>query len=262
MFCKFRVTMDRLVVKVRLRVFRQTSSAMKRQLHEFSDENRTKNWQTVNHNYDHSRKTRQSNRFMLELAILTFIFTNLLLTLLFRAISEELYYKGSETKWIQERCQVTQNESEIFDFWPLSDHQWNSSMGILKQSWKSAFTRYTSFDTPPRPNDHGSPFKSSTSTELCWRISSRPIHSTSCSVLQSRLGRSRRAMGVQIRHGQLVQIRIRGGGLWRVRLPWRSLHPQRILWVRIHSRTDQRRATEKSQLLWKFISVQFLSFWL
>ena len=59
---------------------------------------------------------------MLELAILTFIFTNLLLTLLFRAISEELYYKGSETKWIQERCQVTQNESEIFDFWALSDH--------------------------------------------------------------------------------------------------------------------------------------------
>ena len=40
---------------------------------------------------------------MLEFIILAFIFTNLLLTLLFRAIAEELYCKGSETRWITER---------------------------------------------------------------------------------------------------------------------------------------------------------------
>ena len=40
---------------------------------------------------------------MLEFIILAFIFTNLLPTLLFRAIAEELYCKGSETRWITER---------------------------------------------------------------------------------------------------------------------------------------------------------------
>ena len=37
------------------------------------------------------------------LLVITFIFTNLILTLIFRAISEEVYCKGSEEKWIQER---------------------------------------------------------------------------------------------------------------------------------------------------------------
>jgi len=43
--------------------------------------------------------------------VLIFIFTNLLLTLIFRAISEEIYCKGSEEKWIQERCQVHHPQS-------------------------------------------------------------------------------------------------------------------------------------------------------
>ena len=60
---------------------------------------------------------------MLEFIILAFIFTNLLLTLCFRAIAEELYCKGSEPRWITERCQVTQNGSESHYFWTLYAHQ-------------------------------------------------------------------------------------------------------------------------------------------
>ena len=36
--------------------------------------------------------------------VFIFIFVNLILTLTFRAISEELYCQGSEEKWIEERC--------------------------------------------------------------------------------------------------------------------------------------------------------------
>jgi len=41
---------------------------------------------------------------LVPLVVITFIWTNLILTLSFRAISEEIYCKGSEEKWIQERC--------------------------------------------------------------------------------------------------------------------------------------------------------------
>jgi len=41
---------------------------------------------------------------LVPLLVITFVWTNLILTLSFRAISEEIYCKGSEEKWIQERC--------------------------------------------------------------------------------------------------------------------------------------------------------------
>jgi len=41
---------------------------------------------------------------LVPLVFITFIWTNLILTLSFRAISEEIYCQGSEEKWIQERC--------------------------------------------------------------------------------------------------------------------------------------------------------------
>jgi hypothetical protein len=44
-------------------------------------------------------------------AIFAFIFVNLLLTLIFRAISEELHCQGSEDKWIQERTYWTLNQN-------------------------------------------------------------------------------------------------------------------------------------------------------
>ena len=40
--------------------------------------------------------------------VFIFIFVNLILTLSFRAIGEELYCQGSEEKWIKERCRVHQ----------------------------------------------------------------------------------------------------------------------------------------------------------
>ena len=58
--------------------------------------------------YHHSLKEYLSEKgihlMLIPLAVITFIFTNLILTLSFRAISEELYCQGSEEKWIQERC--------------------------------------------------------------------------------------------------------------------------------------------------------------
>jgi len=54
---------------------------------------------------------------MIELAVFGFIFTNLLVTLISRAISEELYCAGSEQKWISERCKATQYGSQIHDIW-------------------------------------------------------------------------------------------------------------------------------------------------
>ena len=66
---------------------------------------------------------KNSSEQQVDARILAFIFTNLLLTLLFRAIAEELYCKGSEPRWITERCQVTQNGSESHYFWTLYAHQ-------------------------------------------------------------------------------------------------------------------------------------------
>ena len=41
---------------------------------------------------------------LVPLVFITFIWTNLILTFSFRAISEEIHCQGSEEKWIQERC--------------------------------------------------------------------------------------------------------------------------------------------------------------